>query len=563
MYRRVLSINGKSWHARLIVLSTILIAVFIPLTKAHAAGGSGEKCRIMSVSFQHVEGRGQAVIEASGPLSYKSFSLSNPDRLVLDLDKCQLGQPGMIPKSIPVADGIVKSLRIAQFTPQAVRIVFDLESSAGYQIQPAGEHGERLHVIFNRRLTGIRWDGSDGRQRVTIEGDGQLEYKTTVLAGPDRIALDFPDTTLIGIDKVIPDDQTIIKQIRAGQNSPGVARVVIDLQKDTRFRVYSSEDEPGKVVVDFGFRLVGVTAMRLDDFTQVRVKYTGRAPSNVEYLPSPHRLIMDFDDTVVDMPSRKMTVEDGVINRIDVEELDQMKARVTLYLPYYLAHSIRYAEDTEEIVLDMMKSFCWNKKIVVDPGHGGEDPGAIGLTGLREKDVNLDIALRLAKLLEKAGAVSLLTRDADINVLLTDRARLANGSGADVFLSIHANSFLNPEPNGTETFYMDNVPGSSDLANCVHQRLVAALKLKDRNVKKRDLFVLRTVTMPSCLVEVAFASNVEEEVLMMSPEFRGKAALAIFNGLQDFFRNRLQTSSRRDPAQPGTEQSPKECTSAQ
>ncbi|HHY47261.1 MAG TPA: N-acetylmuramoyl-L-alanine amidase, partial [Firmicutes bacterium] len=102
--------------------------------------------------------------------------------------------------------------------------------------------------------------------------------------------------------------------------------------------------------------------------------------------------------------------------------------------------------------------------------------------------------------------------------------------------SIHANSFLAPEPNGTETFFYGVASESQRLAGCVHSTLVASLGLRDRNVKERELYLLREVRVPSCLVEVAFASNIEEEILMMSPNFRQKAASAIFEGLQKYFK---------------------------
>lgn len=176
--------------------------------------------------------------------------------------------------------------------------------------------------------------------------------------------------------------------------------------------------------------------------------------------------------------------------------------------------------------------------VVIDAGHGGVDPGAIGITGLREKEVNLAVALRLKALLEQEGARVIMTRSGDQTLSSTRRAELANEAGGDIFISIHANSFHSSSANGTETFYTKNKSNSEKdrlLAGSLQRELIAALGRRDRGVKTADFIVLKNTKMPAALVELAFLSNREEEALLRKDEVRDRAAQALFRGIKAFF----------------------------
>ncbi len=179
------------------------------------------------------------------------------------------------------------------------------------------------------------------------------------------------------------------------------------------------------------------------------------------------------------------------------------------------------------------------KKVVIDPGHGGLDTGAIGITGLLEKEVTIDVAERLKIFLENAGAVVVMTREGDRSVSNSRRVNIANDAKADVFISIHANAFSNPDSNGTETFYCSNNSSrdaSRYLAQQLQRELIEALGRRDRGVKTRSFFVIKETKMPSALVELAFLSNKEEEALLKKPEARAASAEALFKGLEAYFR---------------------------
>jgi len=185
-----------------------------------------------------------------------------------------------------------------------------------------------------------------------------------------------------------------------------------------------------------------------------------------------------------------------------------------------------------------------NKIICLDPGHGGSDPGAIGPAGTMEKDNTLAIALLLRDKLEKNGAKVVMTRDSDRDVAypnasaeeeLGTRVDIANDANAHIFISIHNDSFTNPAASGTTTFHYGDAE-SIRLANCIQKALVEGLGTKDRGARYASFYVIRYTNMPAVLVEVAFISNPEEEILLNSSDGRANAAESIFQGIVKYFK---------------------------
>lgn len=179
------------------------------------------------------------------------------------------------------------------------------------------------------------------------------------------------------------------------------------------------------------------------------------------------------------------------------------------------------------------------QKIVIDPGHGGMDPGGVG-NGLQEKNIVLDVSLRFRDLLDAdtadtagGGAWTVhMTRDDDTFVGLQARADYANSLGADRFLSIHSNAFSDPSANGTETFSYTNAGDGAALRNLVQEEMIAAWGLRDRGNKVANFAVLRETAMPAILHELAFITNAGEAAVLGDPEKRRQAAEAHLRGLQ-------------------------------
>jgi N-acetylmuramoyl-L-alanine amidase len=219
------------------------------------------------------------------------------------------------------------------------------------------------------------------------------------------------------------------------------------------------------------------------------------------------------------------------------------------------------------------------RTVVLDPGHGGSDPGCIGRSGLQEKDIALDVALALKKMLtEKGGLNVVMTRESDITVRLEDRTVIANQRRADLFLSIHVNAHRDREREGVETFFLNFSPDpgvnetaarenatstknigqmrdiirkivrnskvveSQDLAGKVQKNLVQSLsadrpKVRNLGVKGGPFWVLIGGEMPSVLVEISHLSNPGEEARLKTPRYRGLVVLGVYNGIMEYIRS--------------------------
>jgi N-acetylmuramoyl-L-alanine amidase len=189
--------------------------------------------------------------------------------------------------------------------------------------------------------------------------------------------------------------------------------------------------------------------------------------------------------------------------------------------------------------------------VMIDPGHGGKDPGAIGLGGLREVDVILPISIRVAQILAKSGVNTQLTRDSDYFVGLDERVVMSRRAGATIFVSIHANSIDNrPDVNGLEVYHYHR---GEDLAYAVHDRILDELErdpktpLADRGVRSARFLVLRKSDIPAILVEVGYLTHDTESLNLADPAYRNKMAEAIAAGILEYLGQRTQSSTDEQP----------------
>jgi len=183
--------------------------------------------------------------------------------------------------------------------------------------------------------------------------------------------------------------------------------------------------------------------------------------------------------------------------------------------------------------------------IVVDPGHGGIDPGAVSAGGLLEKHIVLAIARELEELLNQAGMRTVLTRRGDYDLAdnththllerkrqdLQRRVELAEDTNADLYVAIHANYFPSSIWYGAQTFYYEGKEESRRLAEAIQTELVRALGPNKRLARPGDFRALRDTSMPAALVEVGFLSNPREAALLGDPDYQSRVARAIFNGI--------------------------------
>jgi N-acetylmuramoyl-L-alanine amidase len=179
-----------------------------------------------------------------------------------------------------------------------------------------------------------------------------------------------------------------------------------------------------------------------------------------------------------------------------------------------------------------------NKTLIIDPGHGDQDPGASGY-GLLEKNVVLDTSIRLKNYLEDSPFNVKLTREKDVFLELGERVAFAEENNGDIFISVHANAF-NGSATGTESYYYRSannsyVKESKALATYLQNRLINAWNLSDRGVKEKNLHVLRENSMPASLVELGFIDNKSDNAKLASAEWRQKAAKALYLGILDYY----------------------------
>jgi len=186
------------------------------------------------------------------------------------------------------------------------------------------------------------------------------------------------------------------------------------------------------------------------------------------------------------------------------------------------------------------------KTIVLDPGHGGSDSGAVGPTGVKEKDVALAVGKKVQKLLTNSGARVIMTRTTDVDVYapnatgkqeLQARCNVANRDGRTaLFVSIHCNAFSSPSANGMETYYCAGSSKGYEVAKYLNEELAKAGGLFNRGVKTANYYVLRHTNMPASLIELGFVTNYREENLLRSDAYQTKLANAIFQGIARYFK---------------------------
>ncbi len=176
--------------------------------------------------------------------------------------------------------------------------------------------------------------------------------------------------------------------------------------------------------------------------------------------------------------------------------------------------------------------------VVIDPGHGGRDPGAVGIGGLQEKIAVLDISRQVVSLLAQQGIQASLTRSNDQEIDLEPRVDFAERANADVFVSIHANSISmsRPDINGLETYYYSGSNGGKQLAQVIHNALLQGTDMDDRGVKTANFYVIKYTPMPAVLVEVGFVTGREDAARLSSAAGRTKLAQAIAKGIIDYIR---------------------------
>lgn len=360
---------------------------------------------------------------------------------------------------------------------------------------------------------------------------------------PPRIYIDLIDTQLSEkVNKFYSVEKGFLKAVRVGQFADGTVRIVFDLMSIQTYLIYSAEN-PDRIVMHFG---------EVDNVVPLNIsKAQEKKGQSVEAVKS-----------------EAVKEEDNKIDEINNKIIESIKTNLK--------------KNTEEKKIDsipLSKQLGLKvKRIVIDPGHGGEDQGAVGKSGLKEKDVVLDISLELAKIIRKNTDIEvILTRETDTFIKLSERATIAREKKADLFISVHANANKNKKFSGVEVYYLNNtddrasqkvamleninsdksisdlkmtlldlaisanVDESMRLAQYVQDGVVSKLKkkypdVKDRGVKYALFYVLFGTEIPSILVETSFISNPLEEKRLKSKEYKRLIAEGIYEGILKYIK---------------------------
>ena len=177
-------------------------------------------------------------------------------------------------------------------------------------------------------------------------------------------------------------------------------------------------------------------------------------------------------------------------------------------------------------------------KVVIDPGHGGSDPGAVGINGLRETDIVLEVSKSVAEFLTKKGVKTILTRKYERTLDLQPRVTKANNSKAHAFVSIHANATRGKrkDVNGLETYYYSGYKGYSLAKNIQKQILITSPQSPDRGVRRSRFYVIRKTSMPAALVEIGFVTGMYDAALLRQKAYRDKMSFAIAKGIINYLK---------------------------
>jgi N-acetylmuramoyl-L-alanine amidase len=384
-----------------------------------------------------------------------------------------------------------------------------------------------LLLIFSTQLwattvEGLRVASGQSGTRVVFDLQGPASYKLFSLANPERLVIDIKHSQ-IGKNMAIPDvSNTAIRKVRHANWNKNTLRFVLDLNKKLPYSsqvLLPSDEQPYRLVIDLADAKPTLTP----------------APQPVE---KPVKTIVEPVKTVEPAPPKV------------VKTIKQSKRR--------------------DIV------------VAIDPGHGGQDSGALGKRGTKEKDVVLAIAKKLAKLVDKEpGMKSYLTRNKDVFIPLRRRIKLAHDNGADMFISIHADAFNNPKAKGASVYVLSERGASSEAAKLLADKenaadLAGGISLEDKDdllatvlldlsqtaslegslevgntvlsglkrvgsvhkkhVESAAFVVLKSPDIPSILVETAFISNPSEEKKLRSPSHQNKLAKAMMVGIRNYFQ---------------------------
>ncbi|PNT94204.1 N-acetylmuramoyl-L-alanine amidase [Clostridium thermosuccinogenes] len=391
----------------------------------------------------------------------------------------------------------------------------------------------------------VKYSAISNGDRVALTVGSYEGYNVFRLTDPDRIVIDIPNASVPEKQGTIKVDSGRISTVRYAQHNSSTARVVIDTKGLPH---YSIAEKDGQLIIDVQsptyknlvyhnsgdrvyFSLKG--AKLTEGGADLKKFYTGK------YDSSGQKYTITFRSNLANIGTGTLEINDSYLKSIEISTDEKSKnTSITFNAKDKFVYEIITRADVNDTAITVLKPYsAKDKLVVIDAGHGGSESGATS-AGVKEKDLNLDIAMRLNSLLKSKGVNTYMLREDDSYVGLYERAYIANSLNATLFLSIHNNAFNNKET-GTETLYHPNSAKSKKFAQIIQNELISTLKTKDRKLKERPgLVVLKATKMPAALAEIAFVDSAEDRKKLLDENFRQKAAealcRAIIKALEDY-----------------------------
>jgi len=344
---------------------------------------------------------------------------------------------------------------------------------------------------------------------VVIETGDEIEPKIMLL--DNRLVLDFKGATVEKPSKQEVQNNPRIESVRMAQFSsdPLIARVVFDLKKGVK---YDSSTLYGK----------GKVCLEISD--DKKATFVKAATTDGEITPKiPAKVIVPDNSKEAELYRQlKQHVESRMIS-----------SEEALYRKLKTVTKKKLGKSKKTVAKTLSLE---GKIIVVDPGHGGDDPGAMGPAGIWEKELNLKVAFFLADYLEAKGAKVYMTRKTDLHNSLKQIADFANNAKADVYVAVHFNSIDNSNICGTETYYYNDQ--SRSLAEDIHNRLLIGIKCPDRGVRKMAFYTIHHTNMPGVIVEPIYMTHFQEGIMIRSKTFQKEIARDISLGIEKFLNGK-------------------------
>jgi N-acetylmuramoyl-L-alanine amidase len=447
------------------------------------------------------------------------------------------------------------------------------------------------------QIFGVRFWSGESSTRVVIDLDRKVEIMQDRLQSPPRLFVDLLGTRLHPnlVGKTFPVGNAFLKQIRIGSNRENVVRVVIDFAEASSHNVFFLAN-PERLVIDIrgesskGSRTASApspspretieTVQVTQPIPYVPVPPPTPTPAVEEPTPPSTPVAMPVDarstptplPTPVPTPSQRSTPRPEP-TATPASTPPPQPSPTPRPLPVNASAPTRNRDGSYSLARQLGLGA---RRICLDAGHGGHDPGAIGRRGTQEKDITLAVVLKLEKLIRtELGADVVMTRDTDVFIPLEERTAIANASGADLFLSVHINSARNSSGRGIETYYLSfaknaaaeelaarenaisqatmkdlnklvkaittnsKIDESRDFAGIIQRSHIETLTpgfdgVLDRGVHTAPFYVLIGANMPSILTEVGFISNPEEEKWLKSEEYQEKLAESLLEGVRAY-----------------------------